>query len=267
MAQEKSQSISTVIGWVVISISVSGYFAGLQSPIKQASVPASLPGDHIVQTEARVLPATAYADVGPSVRSLRDLRENQSSLTKLLSTSPSNHVNSNQVNIVKSEEQKALALAEREQLRAFNGAPPTIPHPIDQISSESCMVCHAEGGRTKSLRIGKMPHPYYANCTQCHVESNRLYRQASAYGEKEVAETSAPYGTSDRPASPPQIPHSTWMRSTCLSCHGFTGNRGLQTTHPWRQNCLQCHTASAESDQLPIRNNPSFLAPPIVNQQ
>lgn len=47
--------------------------------------------------------------------------------------------------------------------RAFEGAPPTIPHTIE--GREDCLMCHKDG-------IGGAPkasHPERLNCDQCHV--------------------------------------------------------------------------------------------------
>jgi cytochrome c-type protein NapB len=56
-------------------------------------------------------------------------------------------------------------------------------------------------------------------------------------------------GTRAWPLAPPTIPHSTLMRSDCLSCHGPQGLYGLRTPHPERQSCVQCHVPGAELDQ------------------
>ena len=37
------------------------------------------------------------------------------------------------------------------------------------------------------------------------------------------------------------MPHGTFMRTRCLSCHGEYGYPGLRTDHPRRVNCVQCH--------------------------
>jgi cytochrome c-type protein NapB len=45
------------------------------------------------------------------------------------------------------------------------------------------------------------------------------------------------------------MPHPMHMRSECDSCHGPSGRPGLRTSHPDRQNCVQCHASSAPLDQ------------------
>ncbi|HRC56557.1 MAG TPA: hypothetical protein PKU97_11575, partial [Kofleriaceae bacterium] len=54
------------------------------------------------------------------------------------------------------------------------------------------------------------------------------------------------------PGAPPTIPHTTWMRERCDSCHGVWGASGLRSTHPWRQSCTQCHAPAAALDQRPV---------------
>jgi cytochrome c-type protein NapB len=261
MTQRKSQSIGPLIACLIISVSVTGYFLGLRPPVKQGSKADNVFEIGNAKTDSQVLPATSYADIG---RRLKELRARERTMS-FLPSARSPFTNPSDVKMEVDTEQMALALALREQRRAYNGAPPTVPHAIDQLSSESCMVCHAGGARTGSLRIAKLPHPYYANCTQCHVENSSPSILTETFVENSFVGNPAPSGGPRAfPGAPPQIPHSTWMRNECLSCHGFSGHRGIQTTHPWRQNCLQCHTASAQLDQLPLTSEPAFLTPPAI---
>jgi hypothetical protein len=50
--------------------------------------------------------------------------------------------------------------------------------------------------------------------------------------------------------APPTIPHHTWMRENCTSCHGLVTRPGTRTTHPWLTNCTQCHAPSAALDRV-----------------
>jgi cytochrome c-type protein NapB len=56
------------------------------------------------------------------------------------------------------------------------------------------------------------------------------------------------------------VPHTTFMRESCLSCHGPTGADPIRTTHAWRTNCLQCHAPSAVLDQLGFEHGPAAPA-------
>lgn len=146
---------------------------------------------------------------------------------------------------------RAAALERRATRRAYDGAPPTIPHEIDQLSVPACLSCHASGAKIAELVVPAMSHPVYGSCVQCHVVST----DPRPGGETPPAPTSTFVGVAGRggdrawPGAPPTIPHSTWMRDRCESCHGVFGSVGMRTTHPWRQSCTQCHAPSAALDQ------------------
>jgi cytochrome c-type protein NapB len=150
---------------------------------------------------------------------------------------------------------KGEALDRRAQRRAYDGAPPQVPHPIDQMSSSSCLACHGEGALVAGRRAPRLSHAAYTSCTQCHVPLTPM--MAGTHAELSRPMASSGFQGLDAPragarayfGAPPTVPHSTWMRNDCLSCHGPGAEAGLKTTHPWRQNCLQCHAPSAELDQ------------------
>ncbi|HMO15203.1 MAG TPA: diheme cytochrome c precursor [Pirellulaceae bacterium] len=157
-----------------------------------------------------------------------------------------------------SEAQRTAFVAQRKQRRAFDGAPPVVPHPIDQMTSSSCLACHQNG-----LAIGpeifapQMSHPLYANCTQCHAEGASI-----EFGYHPLIENHfqgnwpMTAGARAFDAAPPTIPHPTWMRENCMSCHGVAGANPIRTSHPWRASCTQCHAPSSELDQFhPIRTD------------
>src|SRR5690606_7602464 len=111
----------------------------------------------------RVIPATHYADMADATRQWRAQR--RSTLPAMLPPSAPLE------EIVIPLAEKRVALAGRERNGAFNGAPPTVPHPTGEMSAESCLVCHGPGFHTATLRASKMSHQFLENCTQCHVES------------------------------------------------------------------------------------------------
>ena len=130
--------------------------------------------------------------------------------------------------------------------RAFNGAPPVIPHQIfDEkgFGGKGCLACHAEGEFIPMLKAYApvVPHPELSNCKQCHVAKENVapFRATSFVGEKPPA-----IHGSAMPGSPPPIPHSLDMRNNCLACHaGPSAPKEVRTTHPNRVNCRQCHAA------------------------
>jgi len=150
-------------------------------------------------------------------------------------------------------ERKREALDQRAQRRAFDGAPPTIPHRIDQRSANSCLACHGQGLKIDGILAPVMSHPTYRNCTQCHApEGNEMAPTSPLAEVPNGFRGSVPAGDGGArawPGAPPVMPHGTFMRESCNSCHGPMGMPGLRTTHPERQSCTQCHAPSATLEQ------------------
>lgn len=267
MARPDPSRQTRMVAMTVVAITIVGYFTGLQAPMRPE---LSADGDHFAHHSAMnhspdgdergepappsIIPATSYAAMAEATRrrAPTDLRglKHSIDLTAAVEIQPG---------------EKEQALQARDLNRAFNGAPPTIPHAIHQFSSESCMACHGEGVKTASLRVPQMSHAYLQNCTQCHVEAKQSLLTATLEVGNDFQGLPAPTGGPRAfPAAPPQIPHTTWMRNDCNSCHGPTGRQGLRTTHPWRRSCQQCHAPSSELDQTRLTGSPQFLPPPQV---
>lgn len=156
------------------------------------------------------------------------------------------------------EEEIREALALREQRRAYDGAPPRVPHPMTQTGSLDCVACHQDGFVVEGRVAKMMSHETYASCSQCHVEDVHSMpgaRNALADGppiDTRFVGLEAPVaGPRAWDGAPPVIPHATQMRERCESCHGVLAE-GLRTSHPWRQSCTQCHAPSAEYDLRPM---------------
>ena len=75
--------------------------------------------------------------------------------------------------VVRTEEMKLTALADRATNRAYDGAPPTIPHPSEGLYAASCLACHGDGLKVGDRIASKISHAHLSNCTQCHVEKDR----------------------------------------------------------------------------------------------
>ena len=260
MAESRNRNAVALVSFVVISSTTAGYFTGLQAPMPSSGIlSASVSEDRLDKKPLaeNVIVATRYADMPAATRGRQAVWQ-----TKLSDFKPTADP---LAKVEISAADKAFALQRRSGNRAFNGAPPTIPHAIHQTSAAACMVCHGEGARTETLRIPRMSHQFLANCTQCHVESNPGHMPASLFRESSFTGLAAPTGGPRAfAAAPPQIPHSTWMRSDCTSCHGLAGSHGLRTTHPWRRSCTQCHAPSSKLDQTLLAAEPQFLPPPTV---
>ncbi len=262
MTVNQNSHAAILIAFVVTSVAVVGYFTGLQAPMKitaadSTSLSAKQTTDSRHTPEEGVILATHYSEMNATRRTDRSGTQ----LTTLKSAIEP------LAEIRISPEEKLIALQQRARNRAYNGAPPTVPHAIDHQSDASCVACHQTGAVTASLRMPRMSHAFLANCTQCHVESQPRHLPAEVFRETLFAGLPAPTaGPRAFPGAPPQIPHTTWMRSDCMSCHGYEGRHGIRTTHPWRSNCLQCHTPAAAMEQTLMSAEPKFLPGPEIRK-
>jgi cytochrome c-type protein NapB len=149
------------------------------------------------------------------------------------------------------ETARAETLALRASRRAYDGAPPVMPHSRNFVRTKTCLDCHAEG-----MWLGKrfgppMSHPHLTQCMQCHVESRNLDLPGSGMAVENVFDglVSPSGGEVAWAGAPPVMPHATFMRTDGLSCHGPDSYPGLRTDHPERSNCVQCHGTAASLDQ------------------
>lgn len=156
------------------------------------------------------------------------------------------------------EAARARSLVARAARRAYDGAPPELPHSEDFGGTLACLDCH-ESGRVIGNRVARpMSHQPMTNCTQCHVS-----RRPEALTDLEppvpvvqgfVGLLSPGPGLRMSPGAPPTMPHTSLLRVRCLSCHGENGYEGLRTDHPSRASCTQCHLPMAARDPLAPRH-------------
>ena len=133
--------------------------------------------------------------------------------------------------------------------RAYPGAPPVIPHHVEDGRGRRQGLprlsrATAAGRRGSSAYAPVVPHPELTSCRQCHVP-----RAATDTFRATTWQTVAPPRSIARrmPGSPPPIPHGLQMRENCLACHaGPAAVVEIRTTHPERVNCRQCHALDAE---------------------
>jgi cytochrome c-type protein NapB len=222
-----------LFGVVGITLAVVGFVSGLREPGRVAR-PAPAERFQAVAPAAVGYAELPTSPLGPNAnwrQSLADLKYDKPGIFDP---------------VVRTPEQTQAALADRARNRAYDGAPPTIPHPVSTHSANGCLACHGEGLKVGDRVASKMSHAMMTNCTQCHVEQTP--QPVSAATTFAGLSRSGP-GERASPGAPPTIPHHTWMRENCTSCHGLVARPGLRTTHPWLTNCTQCHAPSASLDQ------------------
>ncbi len=131
--------------------------------------------------------------------------------------------------------------------RAFHGAPPSIPHLVDDelnMGDKSCLKCHQNGGFVAKFNAYTpvVPHPEKVNCRQCHVTQNTtgVFKEFNAIDFPKPS-----IGNTAFEGSPPIIPHQIQMHENCLACHaGPSAPKEIRITHPERSNCRQCHVVN-----------------------
>lgn len=254
-----------IAGGVIVLVAVSGYFVGLRQTNSAIAMTRAV---SLVKADTRRDPARAkeapvavrYIDQdwsrhGPNAQWRNSLVDFQQPAAAVPGDTPP-----------AAPEVKMAALQARASRRAYDGAPPTVPHPVTQDSSAACLACHGQGLQVKERFASKISHPAFGgSCTQCHVSSHGIFTAADA-AVFAAALTDNSFQGAEAPSNgprawagaPPTIPHRTLMRSDCMSCHGPKGLFALRTPHPERQSCVQCHVPAAANDQHHF-----MLAPPL----
>lgn len=238
---------TSVILLIVVTVSISGFFMGLRQTVSDTrdvhEMAAPSEESHAVTAFDEHAPlatqAVSYAHLSEVRRGPNAHWDNSFSKLKTTLT----------------EEEKATLHEARQSRRAYEGAPPVVPHPVVQSNSLSCLLCHDKATRIGDRIAPAVSHEKYASCTQCHVEDSGVplewntasYLKASTSRFEGVHNTDS--GTRAYQGAPPTIPHRTWMRENCMSCHGDGGTSEILTSHPDRQSCTQCHAVDADLDQ------------------
>ncbi|MCB1159715.1 MAG: nitrate reductase cytochrome c-type subunit [Leptospiraceae bacterium] len=124
--------------------------------------------------------------------------------------------------------------------RAYEGAPPTIPHSVEEWGRENCLSCHEEGKAAREGKLAKVtPHAFQLSCRQCHVPSvsNSQFQKTDFVGYRLTGVLNKVQAL-----SPPYIPHRLQDRKNCIACHlSESSPEILKPAHGLRVNCLQCH--------------------------
>jgi cytochrome c-type protein NapB len=225
-----------------IGFALFGLLSGIREP---AAVSRNKAEDLEVLNEPHSQIALSYSELAESAS--RQRRSFPQSITDLRFAVPAITDE-----VPRTEEMKIAALADRAKNRAFDGAPPTIPHPTINDSAASCLTCHSNGMKIGNRVASRISHELMTNCTQCHVElaPTGFPTMSTTPANEFIGVFRAGPGKRAMLGAPPTIPHTTWLRENCVSCHGFVTRPGTRTTHPWLTSCTQCHTPSAALDQV-----------------
>ena len=132
----------------------------------------------------------------------------------------------------------------RAMRRAYDGAPPVIPH---EGFSRDCLTCHDDGGVAVD-GVGYAPRSPHAEtsgvvggrCQQCHVQQfrNAVWRMNDFAGVRQDLRR----GDRLYDGAPPIMPHRLFMREACATCHtGPAAREEIRMRHDERDRCRQCH--------------------------
>ena len=127
----------------------------------------------------------------------------------------------------------------RASLRAYDGAPPVIPHEVATNLYRRCLYCHKTGKNLGDDTAKATPHPEMKNCLQCHVEqiTDDLFMKNDF--EPFRIRGSLP---GKNPAGPPRITHRLQLRENCEACHlSESAPEAIKPRHGARPHCVQCH--------------------------
>lgn len=236
----------------VIALAVVGYLVGLSDgvPKPDGLDPSPLVAkfdEQQVAQDPKLIPAIAYAQV--SATAMGPTKSWQSQPQRLPQPEYDLYTK-----LEPSAEEKQASSKLRASRRAYNGAPPIIPHPVENTNDAACYACHSQGVKLAGLKASVMSHQFLGNCVQCHAPGAPPPFQDwdAAVASSFVGLPAPTEGKRAYSGAPPTIPHSQWMRENCNACHGGPyGWAGMESTHPWRTNCTQCHAPSATLDQMP----------------
>nr|WP_290669300.1 hypothetical protein [Ardenticatena sp.] len=139
--------------------------------------------------------------------------------------------------------------------RAYDGAPPWVPHAVDDAMAyggKDCLQCHETGGYVPPMEAYApvAPHPDLVSCTQCHVPASE---EETLFQENTFMPAPPPaLGNEAYDGAPPPVPHEIVpaMRENCAACHvGPAAPPEIRTDHLERNYCLQCHVPLRTEDE------------------
>ena len=246
---------------IVGIVSVSGFFMGLrQSTRGEGETSPWLSVQESTQQEKANYPeAPLYKDI-PSAewKANKDWKNELSKLPKEpIDRSPREALD---------KEALAHILIARINRRAYDGAPPTIPHAINYRDVRSCSVCHSQDSNVlvAGQRAPAMSHPYLANCTQCHAPSEGL-AFAVRSGTTGLVVENAFHGTKRSGKRHPGLPRSaSHGAASCLdegkiACHAMDRGCLMPLSHLTRRDRIVCSAMLRIAGMITVRELAHWL--------
>ena len=261
-----ARRLAVLAAFAAFATGVSGYFMGLRQSTARPEDVSTSQIQTALNSEEKAITAPNYAGLRshahqpnanwqPRISDLPPAPQSWEGATKL------------------SPEQQALQRERREARRAFSGAPPVVPHPVNQRNSASCLACHGHPTRIAGLSVPQISHPTFTHCLQCHAAGTgptSVWTRPSAELSTPLVDNTfqglpAPMKASRAFAgAPPVMSHPLWMRQNCVTCHGAGGSSAIKPDHATRQNCLQCHATNSTLEQRPFSTGiPSIPVAPL----
>lgn len=249
-----ARRLAVLAAFAAFATGVSGYFMGL----RQSGPRADAVSTPVIQAAA---PVPDGVPVAPNYSGLRTHAHQPNAAWQPRVSDLAPAPNSWEGAPALSPQQQAEKRQLRESRRAFAGAPPVVPHPVNQQNSASCLACHGKTTRVAGLSVPQISHPAYTNCLQCHAAGTgptSTWERPSEEFATPLLDNSFSGVNAPRPASrafvgaPPVMSHPLWMRQNCISCHGAGGSSAIKPDHAARQNCVQCHATNSALEQRPI---------------
>lgn len=249
--------LALIVLVAAVTATVSGYFMGLRQTVGHDAVPMYSPRPHTLDEPED----DTRAPIAPTYRTLatRQHQPNAGWRTRLndLAPAPAAHESTHPL----TDDERTALRALRASRRAYEGAPPVVPHAVDQRHGASCLACHGQPTVIGGLSVAQISHSPYQNCLQCHAAGAGPTpdwasppRAASLTPSDNGFAGAMPRTAGSRAyeGAPPVIAHPVWMRENCMSCHGAGGSSAIKPDHGGRQSCLQCHATDSTLEQRPL---------------
>lgn len=185
----RSRRSVTVVLVATITIAVAGYVTGTSYPPSH--------GGYRADAAPETHPARVPTQAGMAQARYADRNAELSAAFARLGPAPVG---------ARSGATPAERQAMRDALRAFEGAPPMLPHAVDQRGMPACLACHQDGMTVNGRVAPAMTHTAYASCLQCHAPASGVPTRSPS--PHSVSTESSFVGVRGREASVPP-PRST----------------------------------------------------------